>query len=206
MVKKAHWENVYSTKTPDSVSWYQPHAQRSLDWIVRTGATPRKGQIIDIGGGVSTLVDDLLVAGYEHITVLDLSGAALRVAQQRLGARGEHVHWCEADVTIVELPACFYDVWHDRAVFHFLTEAADRKAYAEKILHAVKVDGHIIMATFSLNGPTRCSGLPIMQYSAETLQAELGPRFQLMEQATESHVTPTGATQHFIYCHFIKRE
>jgi len=204
-VNKAHWENVYSTKPSESVSWFQPHAQRSLDWIVRT-VTPREGQIIDVGGGASTLVDDLLGAGYEDITVLDLSGAALQVAQQRLGAQAKHVHWCEADVTTVELPACFYDAWHDRAVFHFLTEAADRKAYVEKMLHAVKVGGHIIMATFSLDGPTRCSGLPIMQYSAETLQAELGPRFQLMEHAAESHVTPTGATQHFIYCHFIKRK
>ena len=203
-MSKAHWENIYSTKSPESVSWYQPHAQRSLDWIVRTGIA-REAQIIDVGGGASTLVDDLLDEGYEHITVLDLSDAALHVARKRLGARAEQVRWCESDVTTAEFPALMFNVWHDRAVFHFLTEAADRRAYVKQLRHAVKPGGHIIMATFSLDGPTHCSGLPIVQYSADTLQAEFGSYFELVEHANEQHTTPSGAVQHFIYCHFIKR-
>lgn len=202
---KAHWENVYSTKSSEAVSWYQPHALRSLAWIAGTGVG-LSGAVIDIGGGASTLVDDLLDAGYQHITVLDLSGAALQVAQERLGARANQVRWCEADITADVFPAEIFDVWHDRAVFHFLTEAADRKAYVEQMQHALKPGGHIIMATFSLEGPTRCSGLPIVQYSAAKLQAELGAQFQLVEHAYEQHVTPSEAVQHFIYCHFIKRD
>lgn len=205
MSQKQHWEQVYTTKASDSVSWYQPHAQRSFDWIVGTGIS-REGQIIDIGGGASTLVDDLLNADYECITVLDLSRTALQVAQHRLGARAKSVRWCEADVTTTEFPTNLFDVWHDRAVFHFLTEAVDRRMYVEQFRHAVKADGHIIMATFSLDGPTRCSGLPIVQYSAVSLQAELGAQFELVKQANEQHTTPSGARQNFIYCHFIKRD
>ena len=205
-MKQAHWENVYTTKSSEQVSWYQPHVQRSYDWIVRTDMA-RDGQIIDVGGGASTLVDDLLEAGYQNITVLDLSGAALQVAQQRLGAlRAARVQWREADITATEFSAHMFDIWHDRAVFHFLTEAADRRAYVAQLRHAVKRGGHIIMATFSLDGPTRCSGLPIVQYSAASLQAELGAQFELVEQANEQHTTPSGAAQNFIYCHFIRRD
>ena len=205
MTRKTHWENIYSTKSANTVSWYQAHAERSLEWIAHTGIA-LDAPIIDVGGGASTLVDDLLDAGYQNITVLDLSGAALRVAQQRLGGRADKVHWCEADVTSMILPAQKFAVWHDRAVFHFLTELADRKAYVEQLLHAVEPDGHIVISVFSLEGPTRCSGLPIVQYSAQTLQAELGPRLRLIEHVNERHTTPSGAIQNFIYCHFIKRD
>lgn len=205
MSQKQHWEQVYTSKASDSVSWYQPRAQQSLDWIAHTGIGCG-GQIIDVGGGASTLIVDLLDAGYQNITVLDLSSAALQVAQKRLGARATQVHWYEADSTTATLPGLKFDIWHDRAVFHFLTEAADRRAYVKQLLHAVKVGGHIIMATFSLEGPTRCSGLPIVQYSAETLRAELGCHFDLVEHANEQHATPSGTVQNFIYCHFIKRD
>lgn len=201
---KEHWESVYSTKSAESVSWYQPHAQRSFDLIVGAEIS-RKSVIMDVGGGASTLVDDLLEAGYERITVLDLSSAALQVAQRRLGTRAEQVQWLDAEATTATLPASTFDVWHDRAVFHFLTAAADRKSYVNQLRHAVKPGAHIIIATFSLDGPTRCSGLPIVQYSAETLHAELGTQFELISQQNETHLTPSGATQNFIYCHFIKR-
>ncbi len=187
------------------MSWYQPHAKLSLAWITHAGVG-HDGAIIDVGGGASTLVDDLLAAGYQNLTVLDLSGAALNVALQRLGPQAAKVNWCEADVTTADFAEQSFDIWHDRAVFHFLTELSDRKAYVEQLHRAVKSGGHVIIATFSLEGPLRCSGLPIVQYSAEILQPELGPQFQLIEQANERHVTPSGAEQHFIYCHFIKRD
>lgn len=205
MTTKTYWENIYSTKSFETVSWYQPHSERSFAWISRSGIA-LDAPIIDVGGGASTLVDDLLGVGYRNITVLDLSGAALRVAQQRLGSRADQVHWCEADVTTANLPAQKFAVWHDRAVFHFLTEPTDRKAYVEQLLRVVKPNGHIIISTFSLGGPTRCSGLPIIQYSAETLQTELGAGFQLTEHANDRHTTPSGAVQNFIYCHFIKSD
>ncbi len=202
-VKKSHWETVYATKASESVSWYQPHAKLSLDWIQGLGVA-RDVAIIDVGGGASTLADDLLAAGYQNLTILDLSGAALNLTLKRLGPDAAKVTWREADVTTTALPQHAYDIWHDRAVFHFLTEHSERQAYTQQLLHAVKPGGHVIIATFGLNGPTRCSGLPIVQYSAEALQKELGPQFQLLEHANERHVTPSGAEQSFIYCHFIK--
>lgn len=173
---------------------YQPHAALSLAWIARTGVA-RNSAIIDIGGGASTLVDDLLAAGYTNLTVLDLSGAAIKIAQQRLGLNARQVIWREADVTTTELPEYAFDIWHDRAVFHFLTEVTDRKAYVEQLRRAVKPGGHIIIVTFSLEGLTRCSGLPIAQYSAQTLSQKLGAYFELGEHANERHVTPSCAEQ-----------
>lgn len=197
---KHHWEDVYARKAPDSVSWFQPHAQRSLDLIARTGLM-RDAAIIDVGGGASTLVDDLLARGYHDLNVLDLSAAALDAAQTRLGDEARRVSWVEADITEVDLPAQRYDLWHDRAVFHFLTDAAQRQAYVEQVLRAVKPGGHVIVATFAEDGPDRCSGLPVMRYGADALHAEFGAPFKLLEHSRETHHTPSGAVQHFVYCY-----
>lgn len=199
MQTKEHWEQVYSTKAATGVSWFQEHARLSLDLISQTGATKDAG-IIDVGGGASTLVDDLLDDGYSNITVLDLSAAALEASRTRLGDRATKVKWIAGDITQVELPRAAYDVWHDRAVFHFLTAHEDREAYVRTVLHAVKPGGHVIVATFAEDGPEKCSGLPVMRYSAEGLHAEFGAPFTLQQQRREEHHTPFGTVQKFIYC------
>ncbi len=199
MQRKAHWEHIYATKPADGVSWYQPHADQSLALIRGTG-TPHSGAIIDVGGGASTLVDDLLANGYTDLTVLDLSAAALETARRRLASRAGLATWLEGDVTAVELPARRYDVWHDRAVFHFLTEEKDRRAYVTAVLRAVKPLGHVIIATFAADGPTHCSGLPVVRYSPDQLHAELGASFTLQHAAREAHHTPFGTVQQFVYC------
>lgn len=198
-----HWDEVYTTKSSQSVSWYQPHAALSLDLIRRTGAG-RDAAIIDVGGGASTLVDDLLAEGYGDLTVLDLSAAALDIARQRLGRAGAAVNWLGGDVTTVPLPARHFDVWHDRAVFHFLTTPEARLAYVEQVMHSVKPGGHVIVATFAPDGPLQCSGLPVMRYSPDSLHDEFGTAFQLVEHRDEAHRTPAGKVQHFIYCHCLK--
>ncbi|WP_020162958.1 class I SAM-dependent methyltransferase [Methyloversatilis discipulorum] len=197
---KTHWEAVYAQRTPDSVSWFQPHAEHSLELIARAGLT-RDAAIIDVGGGASTLADDLLTRGYHDLTVLDLSAAALAAAQVRLGDDARRVSWVEADITAVDLPRQRYDLWHDRAVFHFLTDAAQRHAYVERVLQSVKPGGHVIVATFAEDGPDRCSGLPVMRYGADTLHAEFGAPFELLEHSRETHHTPGGAVQQFVYCY-----
>ncbi len=203
MQPKEHWEGVYSTKATDSVSWFQEHAEHSLQLIEGTGVSPSTS-IIDIGGGASTLVDDLLAKRYSGLTVLDLSAAALAAAQNRLGPSADAVHWMSADITKVELPIHAFDVWHDRAVFHFLTSPVDRHAYVQAVLRAVKPSGHVIIATFAEDGPTQCSGLPVMRYSAAELQAEFGEPFSLEQHHKEAHQTPFGSVQQFTYCHFRK--
>jgi len=201
---KQHWEQVYTTKSSNSVSWYQQRPALSLYWIERTDVAIDAG-IIDVGGGASVLVDNLLRDGYRSLSVLDLSGAALAVAQQRLGDDATQVQWIEGDITTVALPHHGYAVWHDRAVFHFLTEPTDREVYIAQLRHAVKPGGHIIIATFALDGPLKCSGLPVMRYSAALMQSTLGPEFELIKNTQELHETPTGANQSFLYCHFIRR-
>jgi ubiquinone/menaquinone biosynthesis C-methylase UbiE len=200
MQGKQHWEKVYHTKSTDSVSWYQEHAERSLAMIHDTGA-PKNAAIIDVGGGASTLVDDLLAEGYADVSVLDLSGAALAAAQHRLGERAKNVRWIEADVTQLELPYHHYDIWHDRAVFHFLTDEADRKAYVQQVFHAVKPGGHVIVATFAEDGPEQCSGLPVMRYTADELHDQFGEAFRLERHSRELHHTPAGKVQQFVYCY-----
>ncbi len=199
MNTKEHWEQVYATKPATGVSWYQEHAGPSLRLIRFTGV-PKSGRIIDVGGGASTLVDDLLNAGYGAISVLDVSRAALSAAQARLGDRASLVEWLEADITEVTLAEHAYDLWHDRAVFHFLTNAADRRAYVAQVLRAVKPGGYVIVATFADDGPTRCSGLPVMRYSPTALHGEFGSSFTLLKQEREEHRTPLGATQKFVFC------
>lgn len=200
MRPKTHWENFYSTRATTAVSWFQVHAELSLRLVRSTGATA-DSPIIDVGGGASTLVDDLLTAGYQNVTVLDLSAAALHAARGRLGARAASVQWLEADITCATLPAGAYEVWHDRAVFHFLTAPDDRAAYVRAALHAVKPGGHVIVATFADDGPTHCSGLPVVRYSADELHAAFGERFELLRHEKEAHRTPFGTVQQFVYCY-----
>ncbi len=200
MQPKEHWEHVYSTKATDKVSWYQAHAVQSLRLIRGTGV-PLTASIIDVGGGASTLVDDLLQNGYSALTVLDVSAEALAAAQKRLGSGANAVTWIEADITGAPLPELVYDVWHDRAVFHFLTAPQDRRAYVEAVLRAVKPGGHVIVATFAEDGPTQCSGLPVMRYSAEELHSEFGAPFTLLQHEREEHHTPSGTVQEFVYCY-----
>jgi SAM-dependent methyltransferase len=200
MQSKEHWNRVYSSKSVEAVSWFQPHAEQSLRLIRDTGV-PKDASIIDVGGGASTLVDDLLGDGYSAITILDLSAAALTAARSRLGARAGNVHWLEADILATSLPVHAFDVWHDRAVFHFLTSPDERHAYVESVLRSVKPGGHVIVATFAEDGPTQCSGLPVMRYSAKELHAQFGSPFTLVRHEKESHHTPSGNVQKFVYCY-----
>jgi ubiquinone/menaquinone biosynthesis C-methylase UbiE len=195
-----HWERVYATKKADEVSWFQEHADRSLRLIRGTGI-PCSAGIIDVGGGASTLVDDLLSNGYSRLTVLDVSAAALSAAKARLGEAAKHVCWLQGDVTKVSLPKHAFDVWHDRTVFHFLTDSSDRRAYVEAMLRAVKPGGHVIVATFAEDGPLECSGLPVMRYRAAALHAEFGSQFALLQHEREEHHTPSGKVQRFVYCY-----
>lgn len=204
MCKKEHWETVYSTKKPDSVSWFQEHAKTSLN-IINKLNLHKSASIIDIGGGASTLVDDLLANGYSDLTVLDLSGTSLEIAKKRNRLNSDIVKWQEADVTEIELPKHQFDVWHDRAVFHFLTKLDEREDYIRNAFHSVKPYGHLVISTFAEDGPTQCSGLPVIRYSAETLEAEFGKSFVLKQQLKESHSTPFGTTQKFLFCHFVKK-
>jgi len=200
MQSKSHWENIYQIKDATQVSWFQQHAELSFLFIEQT-RVDKAGQIVDVGGGASTLVDDLLANGYENITVLDISAAALQVAQQRLGRLASKVTWLEANITQVELPYSFYDVWHDRAVFHFLTSAEDRAQYVKSVQHSVKTGGHVIVATFGLEGPLSCSGLEVVRYSPDSLHDEFGNDFELVNTSNELHQTPFGKEQAFIYCY-----
>jgi SAM-dependent methyltransferase len=205
MTTKQHWEKVYSSKSSTSVSWYAPHLAHSTQLIERA-APDRDARIIDVGGGASTLVDDLLDHGYRSLTVLDLSEEALGVAKGRLGARASDVVWLAADATTAELPAAYYDVWHDRAVFHFLTDSSDRRRYVENVMRAVRPGGHVIIATFGLEGPERCSGLEVVRYDAEGLHREFGSPFQKVDSVHERHTTPWGSEQEFVYCYCLKLE
>ncbi|HEY6341796.1 MAG TPA: class I SAM-dependent methyltransferase [Bryobacteraceae bacterium] len=199
MTTQQHWENLYGTKAPDQVSWFRPHLEMSLAFIRR--ATPDKEtRIIDVGGGESTLVDDLLACGYGNITVLDISRTAIDVTKKRLGQLADRVEWIAADATKADLPANAYDIWHDRAVFHFLTKPEDRAAYVERVRKSVRPGGHVIVGTFGPEGPVKCSGLDVQRYDAESLHIEFGLRFRLIDSVKELHQTPYGTTQQFVYC------
>jgi len=199
MDARSHWENVYTTKAPEAVSWYRLHLEKSLE-IVERVAPDRSVAIIDVGGGESTLVDDLLARGYQNVAVLDVSPTAIDVAKRRLGRAADSVQWIVADITSVELPSSAYDVWHDRAVFHFLTEKEQRAAYARQVARGVKPGGYVLVSTFGPEGPTKCSGLEVVRYDAESLHAEFGVSFRLLESLKELHETPLGTTQQFLYC------
>lgn len=193
-----HWETVYRTRAPEELSWYQPQAKVSLELIRRAAPDPAVA-IIDVGGGASRLVDGLLDAGYRNITVLDLAADALAQARIRLGDRGAAVRWIVADILAAELPEAGYDVWHDRAAFHFLTEQADRARYVAQLKRALRPSGHLVLATFALDGPPRCSGLDVVRYSGESLAEELGQGFELLEMVGQDHRTPSGGVQRFQY-------
>lgn len=198
--RQAHWENVYATKDEHAVSWFQESPTISLDLILATGVKS-DASIIDIGGGASRLVDALIDEGFRAITILDLSEKALATSKSRLGARGAQVKWVVADVTTWE-PSQTYDVWHDRAALHFLTDPKDRAAYAERIVRAVRPGGHVIIGTFAPDGPDRCSGLPVVRHDAATLGELLGHSFELIESRRHDHQTPAGATQRFQFSRF----
>lgn len=202
--RKDHWERVYGGKAPTEVSWYQPVPEKSLAFLNNAGASQRDA-IIDIGGGASTFVDHLLDAGFTDITVLDLADQALEETRGRLGDRAASVKWVVADVTQFD-PQRKFDVWHDRAVLHFLTEPADRERYVEALKSALDPGGHVIISTFGPDGPLKCSGLEIRRYTIERLQALLGPAFELQEHCFEDHQTPMSATQQFLYSRWVRRE
>ncbi|MFA5530512.1 MAG: class I SAM-dependent methyltransferase [Thiohalomonadaceae bacterium] len=200
--RKRHWETVYTSRSPLDVSWYQAEPRLSLELIAATGLALTQ-PVIDVGGGASVLVDRLLDRGFTDVAVLDLSGSALAHAQQRLGARAGHVEWHEQDVTRFVAPRRFA-LWHDRAVFHFLTDAAEREAYVRALRRAIPVGGHVIMAAFGLDGPKQCSQLDVVNYDAPRMQAALGAEFRLMEERAEVHVTPAGKPQKLGYFRFVR--
>lgn len=197
MGNKQHWEQVYQQKQPDQVSWYQQQAALSLQFIQQF--TKRDASLIDVGSGASTLIDDLMKLGYQHLTVLDISAAALTVTKQRIGTKASQINWLVADITDAELPALAYDLWHDRAVFHFLTEKADREAYIKRVRHSLKPGAYLLIACFADHGPEKCSGLPVQRYNAQTLAAEFGFDFAFVSTKQEQHPTPFGSSQAFIY-------
>jgi 2-polyprenyl-3-methyl-5-hydroxy-6-metoxy-1,4-benzoquinol methylase len=197
---KDHWERQYAAKTPTETSWYQSHPQHSLSLIGDTGLGTT-ASIIDVGGGASTLVDHLLTAGYRDITVLDIARCSIQQAQERLGDRSQQVTWVESDITDYA-PGQAFDIWHDRAVFHFLTNDHDRQCYLETLHKTLKTNGQVIIATFSDSGPSQCSGLDVVRYSPEALNQVMGPRLRLVETLMEEHDTPNGGLQQFIYCRF----
>ena len=193
--RQAHWQNVYKEKGENQVSWFQERPTISLELIEAAGAKPNSA-IIDIGGGASRLVDALIDKGYRDLTVLDLSASAVSIAKTRLGQSAALVKWIVADVTQWEPPSR-YDLWHDRAAFHFLTEVSDRTAYIERLKNALPVGGHAIIGTFALDGPERCSGLPVVRYDAAQLALMLTPLFTLVDMRRHEHKTPWGAIQQF---------
>lgn len=184
------------------MGWYQKEPLLSLQLIDHTGIST-DAAIIDIGGGASTLVDHLDRAGYKNITVLDISGNALAYAKKRLAAAADNIEWFEADITTFQAPHP-YDLWHDRAVFHFLIDSDDRKRYTKTLKQTLKPAGHLIMAAFAIGGPTQCSGLDIVQYDANKLLAELGEGFTLVEELSEIHMTPGNTEQLFAYFRFVR--
>ena len=200
--KQAHWDSVYTARKPDEVSWHQARPSVSLELIERAGKG-KHARIIDVGGGPSRLVDALLDDGFQQVTVLDISAEALDLAKERLGDRARAVNWITADITRWT-PATTFDVWHDRAVFHFLVDPLDRAAYRAALSAALTRDGQAVIGTFASDGPERCSGLPVARYEPVTLATELGSAFRLVESTHEEHLTPGGKVQHFQFSRFVR--
>lgn len=203
MSAKSHWEHVYQTRATDVVGWYQSEARTSRA-LIRAVAPDPGAAIVDIGGGASVLVAELLAEGYRHLTVLDLSGAALEKARERIGARASAIVWQEADVLEYPLPGAAYDVWHDRAVFHFLTDADQRARYVRQMQQALRPGGHVVIGTFAMDGPEECSGLPVCRHSPDSLQEAFGRDFVRVASQQEVHVTPGETKQAFNWCVFRK--
>ena len=203
MDREAHWFDVYAAREPRELTWYRSQLNVSLELIANAGITA-SSPVIDIGGGTSTLVDDLLQRGFSDLTVLDIAASALKISRARLGGRSDEVQWLTADVTAADLPSDRYALWHDRAAFHFLVDPADRAAYMSRLRRSLVADGHVVMAAFSLAGPERCSGLEIVRYGPTELAAELGPEFELCEHRTRVHTTPRGGSQDFLHARFAR--
>ena len=192
-----HWERVYTERNPNSVSWFQPHPRTSLE-LVEKAELNSNSSLIDVGGGASYLVDALLEHGVK-LTVLDISNLALRHSQERLGTRSSEVNWIVADITKTVLPKHYFDLWHDRAVFHFLIDPEDRRIYLQALRWALKPGGYLVLATFAPNGPSKCSGLAVARYDTTTMLEVLGDEFRLLEERHETHLTPTGGEQQFVF-------
>jgi len=201
---QAHWQDVYQRKAADSVSWYRPHLETSLRLLGQVGLSSTS-RVIDVGSGASTLVDDLVTLGVAHVTVLDLSAHALSAARARLGERGDQVTWLPGDLLTTLLPQAGFDLWHDRAVLHFLTDAGDASRYAQQVAWALRPGGHAVIGGFAPDGPERCSGLTVARRSAEEVAALLGPEFRLVDQFHERHITPGGTEQAFVWA-LLRRE
>ncbi|MGA0342909.1 MAG: class I SAM-dependent methyltransferase [Arenicellales bacterium] len=195
--RKTHWERVYSEKSVDQVSWFQHEPRRSLE-LIESSSTAKDAPIIDVGAGASVLVDQLLLNGYTNLSVLDISKNALDISRRRLGKRATEVAWLVDDVTAFQ-PGRAFALWHDRAVFHFLTEPSQQAAYRSTLMRALASGGQAIIGTFAVDGPLRCSGLEIAQYDASRMQAVMGADFTLLQESRESHVTPFGSTQNFAW-------
>ena len=198
--KPSYWNKVYETKGEADVSWFQSNPEPSLEFI-RRYAPDRSAAIIDIGGGASRLVDYLWVDGFRNLMVLDLSSEAIAIARHRIGNHGDSIKWIVSDATTWH-PDDIYDLWHDRAVFHFLTESDDQSAYILNLKRALKIGGYLVIGTFALDGPEKCSGLPVMRHSSQTLQNLLGSEFELIESRKHDHQTPFQSIQSFQYCVF----
>ena len=203
MSQKDHWEQVYSTKPTKKLGWYEPHLQSSLK-LIKELRLNIDAPIIDVGGGASTLADDLSNAGYRSITVLDISKNALSLVKARLGKEVGLVTWLDGDITSIDLPQDYFELWHDRAVFHFLTKPEQQRKYRDNLLKALKPGGNLIIGTFALEAPAKCSGLPVQRYSLEQLENTLGREFALRRHQKELHNTPGGVEQMYLYCHFRK--
>ncbi len=201
MSQLEHWQQVYSSKSADEVGWHTPHLSTSVSWISDLNLDPND-PIIDVGGGASTLVDDLVGKDYRDISILDLSERALSLARTRLGTPANSVTWVQGDVTEAELPSGHFALWHDRAVFHFLTEPEQQLKYRDKLLQAIRPGGHFIIGCFELEAPSRCSGLPVQRYSVESLCAIFETKFELKQHRKELHHTPSGLEQQYLYCRF----
>jgi len=200
--KKSHWENMYANRSPDAVSWFQLEPTLSLELITKEELST-EATIIDVGGGASSLGLKLFDAGYKNLTILDISAIALSHAKEALGEFADKIEWVEEDITQFAAPHP-YDVWHDRAVFHFLTESEDRTKYIEVLNNSLNIGGYLLLAAFAIGGPEKCSGLDIVQYDLDTLTRELGNGYRLLEQRSELHTTPDGKEQHFNYFRFIR--
>jgi SAM-dependent methyltransferase len=192
-----HWEDVYGRNDPRAVSWYEPAPERSLAWIERSGAA-RDAAILDAGGGASSLAAELVARGFEDVTVADISAAALERSRSAAGAAGDRIRWIRADLRDHDLGRR-YDVWHDRAVLHFMVDARDRDRYVDTIRASLRPGGHLVLATFGPDGPERCSGLPVRRYAASDAEALLGDDFELVAAEDADHTTPGGSTQRFLY-------
>jgi ubiquinone/menaquinone biosynthesis C-methylase UbiE len=201
MPRRKHWEQVYIRQPLHRLGWYKPRLHTSLDWITSLGPGA-DAAVIDVGGGASTLVDDLLARDYSAVTVLDLAAPALDLIKTRLGSRSAAVNWLCGDITELELPDNAFDIWHDRAVFHFLTEPRDRQRYLDNLRRALRPGGFVVIGAFAPEAPPRCSGLPVQRYDLGLLQDTLGDEFELRWQQKEKHVTPGGVEQMYLYCAF----